>query len=95
MAVLLLSLTTAVNALRKVRIRRFKTRPMNRNRNKEGVYVTVFSGMKNKEVDENQFFKYTRMTMKLFEYLLQVRSFLQKDGKTKLSSEHRLLITIQ
>ena len=44
------------------RVRRFGVRPMNRDRDKEGLFVTLFKAMKELEWDGEQFYKYTRMT---------------------------------
>lgn len=57
-------------ALKKKRVRRWSVRPINRNRNKEGVLATLLKNMEHMETDHQQFFVYTRMTPNLFSVLL-------------------------
>ncbi|KAI4465125.1 geranylgeranyl pyrophosphate synthase [Holotrichia oblita] len=78
------------------RRRRFKVRPLNKNRDIHGHFATLVKDMKNIEPDFKQFFKYTRMTPDVFEELLKlVKEDLQKTpSKKPLSPAHRLLITL-
>lgn len=81
------------------RVRRFKARPINRkqSRDQHGHFASlVVNDMLNKERDFEQYFKYTRMTPDLFNYLLEiVQSALQKDvTKNPLSPAHRLTMTL-
>ncbi|KAJ8926233.1 hypothetical protein NQ314_021421 [Rhamnusium bicolor] len=78
------------------RNRRYKVRPMNRQRRNEGQYYTLVKKMLTVEVDYEQYFKYTRMTPNMFRYLLElVGPKLQKDKRGgSLSPDHRLLMTL-
>ncbi|KAJ8971548.1 hypothetical protein NQ317_003202 [Molorchus minor] len=80
----------------KVRVRRFKTRPMNRNRKTEGQYHSLVNSMLHKELDYEQYFKFMRMSPGVFNYLLDlVGPHLQKDRRgDSLSPGHRLAMTI-
>lgn len=79
------------------RHRRFGVRPMNKNRDREGFFVTLIQDMRTKEKDHEMFFRYTRMTPHLFDYLLQlVEPYLKKDAtKYHISPSQRLMITVQ
>jgi len=74
--------------------RRWWVRPMLRDRESLGHFHNLFQFMKNN--DDEQFFKYTRMTVQQFEKLLHiVKSKLMKHSHRKpLSPEHRLAITL-
>lgn len=82
---------------RRQRIRRFGVRPMNRSKDREGFYATLIRDMREKEWDEEQFFKYTRMTKKQFSYLLElVGPSLRKNIKKRhICPEERLILTLQ
>ena len=73
----------------------YKTRPINRNRKTHGFFQTYFIPMKIK--DEQQFFKYTRLSVCSFKKLLDmVNPHLQKRKlPDSISSEERLAITLQ
>lgn len=76
------------------RPRRYKTRPINRNRKVENVYNYF---LKMKTADPDQFFKYTRMTVPVFNELLGlVKNRISKRRiKDGISEEERLAITLQ
>lgn len=84
-------------ALKKKRVRRWSVRPINRNRNKEGVLATLLKNMEHMETDHQQFFVYTRMTPNLFNVLLSkiVPSITKNSCGGSLSPRHRLFMTIQ
>lgn len=89
-----------LNAIQKNKIknrqkRRYKVRPINRQRSVHGFYKTYFLEMKKK--DAEQFFKYTRMTVSVFENLLNlVTPYISKQNlNNALSPEERLAITLQ
>nr|CAI5858488.1 unnamed protein product [Callosobruchus analis] len=80
--------------LAKGRARRFKRRPINRDRRRTGNYSYY---LKIKQWDTEQFFKYTRMTIPVFEKLLlkiapKIQHQYRSDG---ISCEERLVITLQ
>lgn len=81
--------------VKKRKIRRFKTRPMNRKRNEHSVFIKIVEFAE--KHDTEQFFKYTRMTPELFHKLLDlVGPFLQKDKtKNPISPKQRLALTLQ
>ncbi|CAH1372814.1 unnamed protein product [Tenebrio molitor] len=60
------------------RRRRYKTRPINRQRRTQGSYNYF---LKMKAADPEQFFKYTRMTVPVFEHLLSLVSQKISRGK--------------
>lgn len=65
----------------KKRNRRFAVRPTNRLRNEKGFFNTLIQDMLKKE-EEDQFFKYTRMTKNQFIYLHKlIEPFLKRDLK--------------
>ncbi|KAJ8911757.1 hypothetical protein NQ315_008809 [Exocentrus adspersus] len=76
------------------RLRRYAVRPMNRSRRQFGHFANLVNFMKNH--DQEQFFKYTRMTPSLFDHLLTlVGSQLQKtQSKNPLSPNQRLTMTL-
>jgi len=88
---------TALNLKGKKRIRRYKVRPINRQRRKEGLFATVLKDMVNMETDHTQFFKYTRMSPAQFGHLLKlVKPIIQKDeSKNPISPAERLVMTLQ
>lgn len=96
---LFLSLATfTVAVITKQRIRKkrqWKVRPINRNRIKEGVFSTLVKDMIMS--DEEQFFKYTRMTINQFNHLHElIKLDIQKDKKkSHISAKERLIITLQ
>ncbi|KAB0790682.1 hypothetical protein PPYR_14874 [Photinus pyralis] len=76
------------------RPRRFKTRPINRDRKLTGNY-RYYQKLKN--LDSPQFFKYTRMSLPIFQKLLDmIKLDLQKQRRRDtISPEERLVITLQ
>ncbi|XP_050505859.1 uncharacterized protein LOC126884104 [Diabrotica virgifera virgifera] len=76
------------------RQRRYKTRPINRNRKMKNAY-NYFLNMK--RADEEQFFKYTRMTVPVFNELLSLvkRKISKRKIKDGISEEERLALTLQ
>lgn len=84
----------ALKMKKKRQTRRFKIRPINRQRSDKG---PVHYYTKIKSLDPAQFFKLTRMTNAVFEKLhLKVASFIKKQKRTDgISSEDRLVITLQ
>lgn len=89
-----LCLYALVKLKNKKQNRRFKVRPLNRARRQKGGFQ-YFKKMK--ACDSEQFFKYTRMTVPIFNKLLDKIS--QKISKQKrsdgISAEERLVITLQ
>jgi len=79
---------------RKKQVRRYKVRPINRQRMVGGSFYYY---QKMKKLDEPQFFKYTRMTHSVFQKLLtKVGPFIKKQKrKDGISPEERLVITLQ
>jgi len=79
---------------KKLTKRKYWVRPMLLQRKQKGNFYTLFQFIKNN--DDEQFFKFTRMTVPQFERLLE----LVQDPLTKrsirepLSPEHRLCITL-
>lgn len=95
-----LSSATALVCLlkkKKKRTRKYKTRPMNQNRDKDGFFYALIKDMKSLECDFEQYFKYSRMTPALFQCLAElIGPALQKDiTKNPLSPEHRLMLTVE
>ncbi|VEN34117.1 unnamed protein product [Callosobruchus maculatus] len=80
--------------LAKGRARRFKRRPINRDKRRTGHYSYY---LKMEQWDTDQFFKYTRMTIPVFEKLLsKIRSKIQRQYRSDgISPEERLVITLQ
>ncbi|VEN48424.1 unnamed protein product [Callosobruchus maculatus] len=78
----------------KGRTRRFKRRPINRDRRRTGNY-SYYLNMK--QWDTDQFFKYTRMTIPVFDKLLaKIRTKIQRQYRSDgISPEERLVITLQ
>lgn len=76
------------------RQRRFKVRPINRARRTSGNFNYY---KKMKSWDPEQFFKYTRMTVPVFEKLLtKVRAKIGKQFRSDgISPEQRLVVTLQ
>lgn len=75
------------------RPRRWGVRPQNKERTQLGHFYKLIQIMKNKDPD--QFYKYTRMTIPVFNKLLGlVSSYLEKNSETALCPAHRLLITL-
>lgn len=78
LAASVVSLARARNSRK--RFRRWKVRPINQKRRKEGLFATLIRDMM--KSDEMQFFKYTRMTVNQFNHLLElIKSDIQKDHK--------------
>lgn len=75
--------------------RRYAVRPINRNRKQKGLFNNLLTAMV--QEDEEMFFKYTRMTIKMFFYLLSlVEEKLKKDpSRHPLPPPHRLILTLQ
>ncbi|XP_030749395.1 protein ALP1-like [Sitophilus oryzae] len=76
---------------RRRRIRQYKTRPINRGRRGFNYYDQMKLG------DPQQFFKYTRMNVAVFEKLLtKVAPVIRRQNRSDgISAEHRLIITLQ
>lgn len=74
--------------------RRWWVRPVNLQRNVLGHFATLIQELKN---DEELFFRYTRMSLEVYNQLLiKVSPFLVKNiNRTPLSPEQRLLITLK
>lgn len=79
---------------KKQRTRRFKVRPINRARRARGTFHYY---KKMKMWDPQQFFKFTRMTVPIFEELLQkVKPHIQRaPRKDGVNAEERLVLTLQ
>lgn len=77
------------------RNRRFKIRPINRQRNTHSQFHFYLRVMEN--MDNEQFFKYTRMSPELFNDLVElVYPYLVKDPRgDPISVKQRLVITLQ
>lgn len=93
-AALLLSASAVVVCRR--RIRRFGVRPFLKRRRLFGQYEKMFLYFK--EHDEVEFFKYTRMSPKSFDYLLSlVEKDLKKHHRRKnaITPSMRLALTLQ
>lgn len=76
------------------RHRRYKIRPINRERRQFGNFQYY---KKMKQWDSEQFFKFTRMTRPVFEMLLgKVKPIISKQKRSDgISAEERLIITLQ
>lgn len=74
--------------------RRFKTRPINRARKVAGGFNYY---LKMKTLDDEQFFKYTRLTKAAFDKLINIlKPKLQRQPRSDgISPEERLIITLQ
>lgn len=91
---LILAARNALRRRRNRRVRRFRTRPINRQRAQRNQFV-YFMDMKRR--DPAQFFKFTRMNVDLFDELLglvesRIRRRTISDG---ITPEQRLAITLQ
>lgn len=93
-AMMLLAGTAAVALLNLKRNRRFKVRPLNRNK-KFSVYNNLLEYAKTQ--DREQFFKYTRMSPEMFDHLLKyIEPYIKKDpSKLPIKPGQRLAITLQ
>ncbi|KYM94573.1 hypothetical protein ALC62_14803, partial [Cyphomyrmex costatus] len=68
-------------------------KPINQLRQLHGDYETLFQELKN---DENLFFRYTRMSLPLFNKLVQLtNSHLRKNSYRALSTKQRLIIALR
>ncbi|XP_030762705.1 protein ALP1-like isoform X2 [Sitophilus oryzae] len=99
LAYLFLTLAGSVATLAEVhanrrRHRRWGIRPINKKKESEGLFSTLFKDMW--KFDAEQFFKYTRMTQNQFKELLAlIGKDIQKDKKRRhISPQERLLITL-
>lgn len=96
-AFLILLTTTALTTgvLKKARHRRYKIRPMNRNRDRVSVYENIIKFAASNDVE--QFFKYTRMTPKMFEYILRlVTPYIERRAAVDMiCPSQRLAMTLQ
>ncbi|XP_067206926.1 uncharacterized protein [Linepithema humile] len=73
--------------------RKWHVRPINQLRYKYGDYETLFQDLKK---DEDLFFRYTRMTLPIFNKLLQLTEpYLTKNHYRALPAEQRLLIVLR
>lgn len=74
--------------------RKYWVRPMLLQRKHKGHFHTLFQFMKDN--DDEQFFKFTRMTVLQFERLLELvqESLIKRSIREPLSPEHRLCITL-
>lgn len=73
--------------------RKWHVRPINQLRYKYGDYETLFQDLKK---DEDLFFRYTRMTLSIFNKLLQLTEpYLTKNHYRALPAEQRLLIVLR
>jgi len=79
---------------RKISKRKYWVRPMLLQRKSKGHFNNLFQFMKNN--DDEQFFKFTRMTVRQFEMLLKIvqESLRKRSIRESLSPEHRLCITL-
>ncbi|KAJ8964848.1 hypothetical protein NQ314_004566 [Rhamnusium bicolor] len=75
--------------------RRWKTRTIYRDRKQSGFYTVTF--LKMKSDDPEQFFKYTRMTTMVFDYLLsKLKNKLKRRRiSDQICPEEKLAITLQ
>lgn len=95
MSAVLLSLLVMARKKRK-QFRRYGVRPFLKQNKKHGQYEKLVKYMI--ENDEDEFFSYTRMSPKVFKYLLGLlKAELKKhpSRKNALSPKFRLVITIQ
>lgn len=73
--------------------RRWHVRPINQLRNQYGDYETLFQDLKN---DEILFFRYTRMSLPLFNKLVRITEpYLRKNSYRALPAEQRLVIVLR
>lgn len=86
--------SAAIIKWRKKRVRRYRIRPINQNRHLNSQYVYF---QKMKAIDEEQFFKFTRMTRALFDELLGIikNKISKRNLKDGICPEERLAITLQ
>uniref|UniRef100_A0A1Y1MU88 DDE Tnp4 domain-containing protein n=1 Tax=Photinus pyralis TaxID=7054 RepID=A0A1Y1MU88_PHOPY len=93
-AFLLLTTAAMLYLKRKKRVRRYKVRPINRNRIVHGQFHKRVRRMR--EMDHEQYFKYTRMTPAVFDNLLSiVGPHLQRHKKkSHISPAERLTLTL-
>ncbi|KAL1516087.1 hypothetical protein ABEB36_000011 [Hypothenemus hampei] len=91
---LFLCIYVAIKLKKRRQLRLYKVRPINRNRRKTGNY-RYYKDMKLK--DSSQFFKYTCMTVSMFDKLLKkVSSKITKQTRSDgICPEQRLVITLQ
>lgn len=85
----------ALKLKRKRRQRRYKIRPINRGRSTRDAGLGYYKKMKTWDLP--QFFKYTRMTVPVFEKLLsKIKSQITKQKRQDgIVAEERLIITLQ
>jgi len=83
-----------LNKKRKRSKKKYWVRPMLLQRKSKGHFNNLFQFIKNN--DNEQFFKFTRMTVRQFEVLLEIiqESLRKKSIRESLSPEHRLCITL-
>lgn len=94
-AAALFTLTLVTLKMMKVRKpRRWSVRPVNRNRDITGQYRHF---LKLKNIDEEQFFIYTRMSVRNFNLLLNLISskIVKTSNRKSLNPQHRLAMTLQ
>ncbi|KYQ49258.1 hypothetical protein ALC60_11670 [Trachymyrmex zeteki] len=73
--------------------RKYWMRPINMRRLDQGDFYHLLQEMKN---DSEMFFRYTRMSLCVFNQLLEmIRPFLTKRSHRALTPEHRLALTLQ
>lgn len=75
--------------------RRYAVRPINRCRRQKGLFNNLLTAMV--QEDQEMFFKYTRMTTKMFFYLLSLveNKLIRDPSRHPLPPAHRLIITLQ
>lgn len=90
----LIILALAAKLKKKRQKRRFKIRPINRSRRLKGGF-NYYKNMK--ALDADQFFKFTRMNVPVFQQLLKiVKPRIAKNERSDgISAEERLVITLQ
>lgn len=97
MGCMLLIATTffATGIIKKRKHRRFKIRPMNRNRRETSVYKNIIQYAE--QNDREQFFKYTRMSPEMFRYVLSlIEPFIQRSPRIdSICPGQRLAMTLQ
>lgn len=74
--------------------RRWGVRPINRKRITKGHFHNLFYDLK--RIDNEQFAKYTRMSLKCFYTLLSLveHKLVKHSNRLTISPEHRLVITL-
>ncbi|KAJ8914187.1 hypothetical protein NQ315_015960 [Exocentrus adspersus] len=88
-----LCLYALVKSKNKRQNRRFKVRPINRARRQKGGFQ-YFKKMKS--CDAEQFFKYTRMTVPIFQKLVNKIPKISKQRRSDgISAEERIAVTLQ